>query len=509
MNEILEIANKIRSENINICTRCLGRLFGKLGYGLDNTARGKTLCLMLSLQEGLTFSQDQDDRSTAINGIDTQQLNNLQDVLNSFALDGPMMAAAVKILGLDYRIDSKSSVRAKGSEQLEEQIRALIKPELIKHISLDTVDVALDLDEDTDHARSQSTEECSVCSGLFDELPNFVDLVCEAVKDYEFSDLLIGCKLDLDKTVYEDELWSSLGVSHPEPLKSEFNRELGKLVGSRLGKDVNFDTPDMTIVIDTRYDTVKLQVASLFIYGRYRKFVRDIPQTRWPCKQCWGKGCKKCDGTGKMYQTSVEEQIAQKVMEASGGKEHFFHGMGREDIGVLMLGNGRPFILEISVPVIRNLDLAKLQSEINTHASEKVEVLDLEFSNHRAVPVLKADKPSKTYLVNVKFEKKVDIGKLKEVISSLSGKIINQKTPTRVAHRRADLVRKRAVVDIELISSSSNGKSAEIEITSESGMYIKELINGDNGRTIPSLTSELDMVCTVQELDVLRINDKK
>ena len=44
----------------------------------------------------------------------------------------------------------------------------------------------------------------------------------------------------------------------------------------------------------------------------------------------------------------------------SGGKEHFFHGMGREDIDALCLGEGRPFVLELSEPRIRDIDLDEL-----------------------------------------------------------------------------------------------------------------------------------------------------
>ena len=170
-------------------------------------------------------------------------------------------------------------------------------------------------------------------------MPKFTELVCDAIKEYDFNDFLIGCKLDYDQTNQEEELWSSLGLMHPEQMKSEFNRELGKLVGPKLDKLVNFDTPDITILVDTRYDNISLQIASLFIYGRYQKLVRDIPQTRWPCKRCWGKGCKHCNGTGKIYPTSVEELIAYKAMEVTGGKKHLFHGMGREDINVRMLGS--------------------------------------------------------------------------------------------------------------------------------------------------------------------------
>ena len=503
MTEILEIASKVRSEKTNLCTRCLGRLFGKLGHGLDNPTRGKVVQLMLILRDKLSSSPSKTKKRSPPGPINAQDFTELLAMIDNFEFDNTSMTAVTEVLDIDYNpspqtVDPANNRTEPRTNKLATQILSLVEPTIIDTINTEkpgAVNTAADI-------------ECSICRNLFDELPRYADLVCEAVKNYEFNDFLIGSKFDIDQTTHEEELWSKLGATHPEPMKAEFNRELGKLVGARLGIMVNFDTPEMTVILDTRYDSTRLQVASLFIYGRYRKHVRDLPQTKWPCKVCWGKGCKKCNGTGKIYPSSVEEQIAEKVMDASKGKTHLFHGMGREDIGVRMLGRGRPFILEITDPVHRALDLQQLQETINKHTAGKVEVSALRFTNHRAVRELKAAKPSKQYRVNVEFETKVDLENLKEVISTLSGTTIEQRTPVRVSHRRADLVRKRKVIDMELTELQAGGKVAELTITGESGLYIKELITGDTGRTAPSLASELSMECTVQELDVSQIFDE-
>ena len=41
------------------------------------------------------------------------------------------------------------------------------------------------------------------------------------------------------------------------------------------------------------------------------------------------------------------------------------HGAGREDIDAVMIGSGRPFILEIVHPLIREADLSNLTEIIN------------------------------------------------------------------------------------------------------------------------------------------------
>lgn len=532
MSPILQIAVKILDENDHLCTRCLGRLFGKLGYGLSNTERGMALNLFNELKTVIDNSEVDLSR-TSNQSINSFELDHIIELLENFKFNIEIMTLVANIIGYNYRPEQKPKDNKKNKNS-DENTNPIIDNTSTDDLTIkkennkNDIDIKIDINlltklinkilspeiitkirEDLKYySDSISHEYCDICQGLFDDLPRYVDLLNDTTKNYEFNDFLIGCKIDHDIITTEEEIWSKYGLKYAEPIKAEFNRELGKMFGTKINMNVDFDTPDMTIVIDTRYDNIKLQIASLFIYGRYRKYVRDLPQTKWPCKRCWGKGCDKCNGTGKIYPTSLEEEIAKKVMAETQGSDHSFHGMGREDIGVRMLGNGRPFILEIIKPVKRGLNLERLQDDINKLNKAKLEVSNLKFTNHRQVPILKAAKPSKTYQVKVEFEKKISKGKLKEVISTFSGRIINQRTPDRVAHRRADLVRKRKVHHMVLNSIKNRGSGAEIEVTGESGLYIKELVNGDSGRTEPSLASELGTECTVAELDVLQINDE-
>ena len=92
-----------------------------------------------------------------------------------------------------------------------------------------------------------------------------------------------------------------------------------------------------------------------------------------------------------------------------------------------------------------------------------------------------------------------------QAILSLKGKKLAQRTPDRVAHRRADLIRRREVVDVhEPIIETGTDNTTEIELTlrCESGTYVKETIHGDNGRTQPSIASLLKAKCEVLWLDV-------
>jgi tRNA pseudouridine synthase 10 len=72
-----------------------------------------------------------------------------------------------------------------------------------------------------------------------------------------------------------------------------------------------------------------------------------------------------------------------------------------------------------------------------------------------------------------------------------------------VSHRRADLVRKRQVHSIELLEYHQD--HAIIRVDCEGGLYVKELISSDEGRTTPSLTGMLGLDAMVEELDVVDV----
>ena len=118
---------------------------------------------------------------------------------------------------------------------------------------------------------------------------------------------------------------------------------------------------------------VDIDIRPVFLYGRYRKLSREIPQTRWPCRACRGRdeGCESCQGTGLQYPDSVQDLIGEPIRQALNAEDTSFHGMGREDIDVRCLGSGRPFVLEIKNPLVREHDLEELVSLVNANGSER------------------------------------------------------------------------------------------------------------------------------------------
>lgn len=348
-------------------------------------------------------------------------------------------------------------------------------------------------------------EQCWVCLDLFKRIDEWVDEAAKALEGLEYSTFLVGTKVSGLLSENEEILWAEVGTAYAEQLKTELNREVGKRIAEKVQKDVDFENPDITITLDLAKNKLELQVRSVYVLGRYRKLIRGIPQTRWPCRKCKGKGCESCNFTGKQYQESVDELIKEPVIEAFQAIDTAFHGSGREDIDALMLGSGRPFVVEAKFPKKRSIDLEELMRSINEKAAGKVEVRELSFVGKGMIETLKSSKADKTYKLKVTFKEPVSEEKLKSSLEALNDIEISQQTPRRVVHRRADLVRKRHVHSIKLDELTEEGY-AFITVNCEGGLYVKELISGDEGRTKPSLSELLGIPALVEDLDVVKVD---
>lgn len=364
-------------------------------------------------------------------------------------------------------------------------------------------DIGSYLRKKTGFNKKIKSADCELCQGLSSEVEHFCKLILDSLKGYEFNTFLIGCKIDEDIIEKENELIKLTESKYSESIKNELNRNIGLKLEKKLDKLVDFEKPDIMVVLDTSFDFISLQIASLFIYGRYKKYTRDMPQTKWFCKICYGKGCRKCDYNGKIYENSVEELVSKEILKATKGTDESFHGAGREDVDVRMLGTGRPFILEIKNPKIRSINLDALKEKINSSNKELIKVDNLRFSDRNEIARIKNAGFRKIYRVVIKSDIILNNEKLKKVSSSLQDSNINQLTPLRVAHRRADMVREKHIYSC--IVESVEDSIATLSLETESGTYIKELVTGDDGRTKPSISEILGSPCRVVELDVMEI----
>ncbi len=268
-------------------------------------------------------------------------------------------------------------------------------------------------------------------------------------------------------------------------------------------RDVDFLAPDVRF--NVRSDlSVAPMIAPLFIAGRYRKLSREIPASRWIHHRCMGRGCPECRHTGTLCGPSIQELLERPVLAAARGEGTLFHALGREDTDVRMLGRGRPFVLEVSRPLRRLIDLAAVQAEVARSATGLAEVLSVTLAGRSAAQAVKAAAAEKTYRAIVEAAGVLPLDAAARA-AALAGREVKQQSPSRVADRRGcETVRSKRIIESRWLGPFEGGHLWEVR--AESGTYIKELVSGDGGRTSPCLAELLGAECRCRSLDVLEIH---
>ena len=424
-----------------LCDHCLGRQFALLGHGIENDERGKSIKLVLTLEAHTVSLTDKE-------GV---------KVLKTIATNGFSKTAQELLQKLKKRFPKKTIAK-----------------------------------------------RCFLCEDKFKNVENLAKEALTLLDAYEYDSFLVGTELPTSVEEREDEFKAEFITDYGESMRNEFGRLMGKMIAEKSGKNVEFMKPDIVVLVDPYAPSVKLQINPLFVAGRYRKYVRNIPQSKWFCSECRGRGCEKCNWTGKMYPESVEEIIAKPFLDATEGAKSSFHASGREDIDARMLGHGRPFVIEITRPRRRFLKYKRLEREVNTYGKGKVAVSGLKLVNKDTVRKLKSgESMQKEYRVTIEFENAVAADDIAHLRNRLTNSVITQKTPVRVLHRRADLTREKYIYDVGIRKLSP--RKLEMKLRCQGGLYVKELVTGDEGRTTPNVSEVLGNKAKPVKLDVLDV----
>ena len=437
-----------------ICVHCLGRMFSLLASQTTNEKRGNSLLLSLTM-------------------------DNHEKFLSNDILEQKRAIFNLKLLA--------------------ENAKYLPAQTVLKN-------------EGIEYTLKNENQLCHLCNNIFLEIDQYIIKSIEVLKGIEINNFLVGTTPDSQIINLEDRFKTKFNILEAESFKSHFNRVIGKSLTDILEKPPEFNNPDVLIIYSIGFKTftINLKLRSLFIFGRYNKLIRGIPQTHWFCRNCMGKGCNICNFTGKQYLVSIEELISPEFIKESKATNSKFHGAGREDIDVKMLGLGRPFIIELKNPKIRKLDLTKIEKNVNRNNKRKVTIRNLRYSNKKEVIRLKSEAKNtkKVYRSLVECKIKISKSEFEEKLSKLKttfeNQEIHQRTPIRVSHRRADKIRGKIIYHIQGKQVKSN--LFEFKIETQGGTYIKELINGDNGRTSPSFAEIFKTPLTCKELDVIEIS---
>ncbi|KAI6184048.1 TRNA pseudouridine(55) synthase [Aphelenchoides bicaudatus] len=245
--------------------------------------------------------------------------------------------------------------------------------------------------------------------------------------------------------------------------------------------------------------SISFERESIYIGGRYCKFSRALPQSAWTCDP----DIPVVEGN------SVSEKITApmvKYFKASGTR---FISSGREDIDVKMLGNGRPFAVNLINAKLyeclhgaeKHETLKRIQDEINKNTD--IYVSDLFQLNLYQAEKLNNEEEEKRKYYSALCYSTVPV--TKEMLKRLEESApvtIQQDTVIRVLKRRPLHTRPRDIYKIRAFQMDDYHFMLKLE--TQAGTYIKEFVHGDLNRTTPSVGELLGV--GADKVDILELD---
>ncbi len=338
-------------------------------------------------------------------------------------------------------------------------------------------------------------KQCYICGGklshkYYDEL---AEKAARIIEEYHPLTFLIGVTMPAAMRLRETQVIAAAGIEYSESIKNEVKREVGKRVSALTGLPPGFDKTDITLVIDLATDTITPVVNPVLLRGRYWKKARNISHTIWATRE------------GRKYPYSLEEFFNEILAPLYDAEKIVIHAAGREDVDARMLGTGRPLVVEIKKPHIRLVDPALINELLSNGVVEAV--IEGE-ATRQTIKEYKEGSTQRTkiYRALVYTASPVTPGDLERLEKEMRNRVIHQLTPTRILRRKKETLRIRRVLRVKTRPVSSHVFEAIIH--SSGGLYIKELISSDNGRTEPSFSSILGTEARCIELDVVYVSPK-
>ena len=321
--------------------------------------------------------------------------------------------------------------------------------------------------------------KCYVCKNLLDDLEFSYKKIIESTNDYQFSSFLIGVVLKPSVVDRDDFIRSKFKLRGIDSVKSDISRELAKKFSKATKSLIDYRHPELTIIVNFKKDSIELRSKSITLYGRYAKNSRNLPQKQKPCERCMGSGCLECNYHGISDFNSVEGRISEFLYDKFCAKQVKITWIGGEDQSSLVVGNGRPFFVQILNPHKRKLRFFKKISlqEVTLFGLTQVESIPKEPLKFR----------SKIELF-IKTENKIQadvLKKLNDIKNSPVAVYENSKRNEKLIH------------SIQYQKTKPNSFTLVIEV--DGGLPIKKFV--DSETVFPNLSDLLETKCVCEEFD--------
>nr|CAI5820793.1 unnamed protein product [Callosobruchus analis]CAI5825632.1 unnamed protein product [Callosobruchus analis] len=227
---------------------------------------------------------------------------------------------------------------------------------------------------------------------------------------------------------------------------------------------------------------VSFSAATIYLGGRYLKFSRDMGQTPWVINN------------KVMAQHCLSDIIFDSVSKILGydKTQITFCASGREDADVRMLGNGRPFYIQVDNPknsCITFEDCFKIEENIlGTKLAAVVGLQKVKASDIKLIKTGEEEK--KKHYSALCHTASADVNAVVDKLNSYHCPFeLHQKTPLRVLHRRAQTVRNKTIYEMSASVVEGQDNLFYLNLVTSAGTYVKEFVHGDFMRTEPNVIS--------------------
>ena len=329
--------------------------------------------------------------------------------------------------------------------------------------------------------------ECSVCSGMMDRTTGMTELAARKARRYQFGSFAVGVTLPDGVQEREDELRSNLKLKGDETIKIQAARLVAAALSRGLGKKVDRQHPDLTVLADFGSGDAFVSSRPLYYYARYTK-PGKISQKRSFCEQCHGAGCERCGGTGFGRKPSVEGLLRKKLSSLTGSEKMTFTWLGSEDRESRVFRPGRPFLVEIKSPEKR-----KLPGKFGARTRGGL----VSVTRGRVLPSKPVKLPSFRFRTNIRAvaATKVTREALAELKSRFRGAAVRFDRP----HNRP------TIKTVYGVSARAKGRAISMEAELDGGLPVKRFVSGE--LVSPSVSEVLKTEVSCRSFDICGVKE--
>ncbi len=327
-------------------------------------------------------------------------------------------------------------------------------------------------------------KKCYICKNIFDYLEPVLSNIFEKSSHFDFKTFHLGITLKPSFLERDDYLKSKFKIKGIENIKFGIAKELAKKISRRTNSKRTTDDPDLLIQANFKDESCTLRAKPMFVYGRYNKKIRRLPQKQGLCRSCNGIGCHNCNFKGIENLQSIEGEISNLFIKKFDCNQVKINWIGGEDQSSLVLGNGRPFFAKILNPKRRNRILRKTCDLEGVSLSE-LQKLPLQpkgsisFKSHVSITVDTKKSISLTQLKKLKILENTEIKDFSRNKRSLKKKIY------KVGYKKL-------------------GKTSFIlDLFADGGISFKSLIQESD--VVPNVSELLENQCECKKFDFKNI----